>query len=180
MMEFGAMQPRRIVNDALRSGLPARDAPEQERTMIDANEAKKVLAAASMFGGLQETAIASIAKLAETRNYEEGDAIYTLGDPALAVYVVVSGRVRFSIGVGNRASTAHSVMQSGETFGWAALTGKDPRRVATASCLEDTTLLAINGDALTKYFETDTASGYAVMRQIADRISRDLLAALST
>ena len=32
----------------------------------------------------------------------------------------------------------------------------------------------------TKYFETDTASGYAVMRQIADRISRDLLAALST
>ncbi|MCB1503944.1 MAG: Crp/Fnr family transcriptional regulator [Hyphomicrobiaceae bacterium] len=148
--------------------------------MIDASEAQKVLRKASLFGGLNEAAIASIANFAQTKNYEEGDEIYTLGDAALSVYVVVSGRVRFSIGVGNRASAAQSIMEAGETFGWAALTGEEPRRVATASCLEDTTVLTIDGTALTRYFETDTASGYAVMRQLADRISRDLLAALTT
>ena len=147
--------------------------------MIDEGEAQKVLATASLFGGLSGEAIASIAKLSETKNFEEGDDVYALGDPASAVYVVVSGRVRFSLGVGNRASP-HSIMEAGETFGWAALTGEQPRRVATATCLEDTTVLALDGKALTDYFTTDTASGYAVMRQLADRISRDLLSALTT
>lgn len=147
--------------------------------MIDATEAQKVLANASLFKGLSSDAIASIAKIAQTKNYEEGDDVYKLGDAASAVYVVVSGRVRFSLGVGNRASP-HSIMEAGETFGWAALTGEEPRRVATATCLEDTTVLAIGGGDLTAYFTTDTASGYAVMRQLADRISRDLLSALTT
>jgi CRP-like cAMP-binding protein len=147
--------------------------------MIDATEAQKVLAKASLFAGLSNEALASIAKIAQTKNYEEGDDVYKLGDPASDVYVVVSGRVRFSLGVGNRASP-HSIMEAGETFGWAALTGEEPRRVATATCLEDTTVLSMEGTALTEYFDTDTASGYAVMRQLADRISRDLLSALTT
>lgn len=148
--------------------------------MIDAAEAQKVLEKAELFSGLSNDLIAAIAKLAKTKNYEEGDDVYKLGDAADAVFVVVSGRVRFSLGVGNRASTAQSIMEAGETFGWAALTGEAPRRVATASCLEDTTMLEISGSDLTGYFETDTASGYAVMRKLADRISRDLLSALTT
>jgi hypothetical protein len=62
--------------------------PEQERTkMIDATEAQKVLAKASLFAGLSNEALASIAKIAQTKNYEEGDDVYKLGDPASAVYV---------------------------------------------------------------------------------------------
>lgn len=148
--------------------------------MIDTSKAQTVLREASLFKGLKPEAITALAGIADQLRFEEGDDIYRLGDSALHVYVVVSGRVRFSLGVGNRASSANTIMKSGDAFGWAALIGEEPRRVATATCLEDTTVLAISGNALTKYFSTDTASGYSVMRQLADRISRDLLSALTT
>ncbi|MCB1520775.1 MAG: Crp/Fnr family transcriptional regulator [Hyphomicrobiaceae bacterium] len=147
--------------------------------MSVASGAVEVLKKASLFEGLQPNAVAAIAGMATELTLEEGDDVYTLGDEASAVYVVTSGRIRFSLGVGNRASAAHSIMEAGQAFGWAALIGDEPRRVATATCLEDTTLLAIDGKKLTAYFETDTASGYAVMRRLADRISRDLLSALT-
>ncbi|MFV0367743.1 MAG: hypothetical protein ACK5KM_04730, partial [Hyphomicrobiaceae bacterium] len=61
--------------------------------MIDAAEAQKVLKTAGLFSDLSNDAIAVIAKLAKTKNYEEGDDVYKLGDAADAVLVVVSGRV---------------------------------------------------------------------------------------
>jgi CRP-like cAMP-binding protein len=151
-----------------------------EQAMVDTMKAQSVLSGASLFKGLKPEAIAALAEMADQLRFEEGDDIYRLGDSALHVYVIVSGSVRFSLGVGNRASSANSIMEAGETFGWAALIGEEPRRVATASCLDDTIVLAISGNALTRYFSTDTASGYAVMRKLADRISRDLLSALTT
>ncbi len=147
--------------------------------MSDTSKAVEVLGRSSLFVGLKLDAIAAIAALAREVRLEEGDDVYRLGDPATAVYVVVSGRVRFSLGVGNRAG-AHTVMEAGEAFGWAALLGNEPRRVATATCLEDSVLLSLDGSALTALFERDTATGFTVMRRLADRISRDLLSALTT
>ncbi|MCZ7598508.1 MAG: hypothetical protein M5U09_13405 [Gammaproteobacteria bacterium] len=57
-------------------------------------------------------------------------------------------------------------MTSRMTFGWAALVDERPRRVATASCLEPTVLLAIDGRRLLEILEQDTASGFTVMRRL--------------
>ncbi|MGD9786249.1 MAG: Crp/Fnr family transcriptional regulator [Hyphomicrobiaceae bacterium] len=147
--------------------------------MSQTSNASDVVARAELFDGLPREAVDAIARLTELQSLEEGDEVYGLGDPASAVYIVKSGRVRFSLGVGNRAS-AQTILEAGSAFGWAALIGESPRRVATATCLEDSVLLAIDGKRLTAYFDGDTASGYRVMRRLADRISRDLLSALTT
>lgn len=132
-----------------------------------------------LFGGLPTETLEAIAGFATTQDYDEGDNIYTFGDDAHDLYLVDEGRVRFSMGVGNRPQDSGSIMTSGDVFGWAAVLDEQPRRVATAACLEDSRVIVIPGGQLLGLFETDTKAGYLVMRRLATMVARDFLSVLS-
>jgi len=132
-----------------------------------------------MFQDLSDPVLAAISGLVDTLNVEEGDNVYQLGDDANDLYLLESGRIRLSLGVGNRPEGSGSVILPGRVFGWAALLGDQPRRVATASCLEDSTLGVIQGEALLDFFEDDKTAGYFVMRRLATMIARDFMSVLS-
>jgi CRP-like cAMP-binding protein len=120
-----------------------------------------------------------IIRFAVPASFEEGDNIYQLGDDASDLYFLESGRVRFSIGVGNRPDGAGSLILPGKLFGWAALLRDQPRRVATAACLEDSMVYLIPRRNILGLFEQDFADGYKVMRRLATTISRDFVSVLS-
>jgi CRP-like cAMP-binding protein len=132
-----------------------------------------------MFQDLPNPVLETIAELADTVNFEEGDNIYQLGDDANDLYLLESGRIRFSMGVGNRPEGSGSVILPGSVFGWAALLEDQPRRVATASCLEDSTVGVIKGAALLELFDNEKTAGYFVMRRLATMIARDFMSVLS-
>lgn len=138
-----------------------------------------LLAKAELFQDLPQEVLAAVAELAEARSLEEGDAVYALGDDADDLFLLCSGRVRFTLGVGNRPDSAGSIMTPTSVLGWAALLDEQPRRVATAVCLEDSELYVISGRALLQVFERDQASGYQVMRRLATMITRDFMSDLS-
>ena len=133
-----------------------------------------------LFQDLSDETLQAITDLATVTSYEDGDSVYELGDDADDLYLVDSGRVRFSLGVGNRPRASGSVMTAGKIFGWAALLEAQPRRLATATCLESSRLLAINGRALLQIFDRDTAAGYTVMRRLAAMIARNFMETLSS
>lgn len=139
---------------------------------------QQALKANELFADLSDRTISAIAALARKQSFEEGDKVYEFGDDALDMYLVASGRVRFSIGVGNRDGEL-SIMTTGHAFGWAALLEQHPRRVATAVCLENTTLYVIPAKALLDLLDRDVAAGYRVMRHLARMIARDFMSALS-
>jgi CRP-like cAMP-binding protein len=139
---------------------------------------KDLLRKAPLFAGVSESALAEIARATREEKFDEGDRVYELGDDAEAIYLVVAGRVRFSIGVGNRAGT-DSIIGPGQVFGWAALIDENPRRVATADCLEPCTIHVIPAQALLGIFDQDRASGYLVMRRLAGLIARDFMSVLA-
>mgnify|MGYP001558958650 FL=1 len=139
---------------------------------------KDLLRQAPLFAGVSESALAEIARATRVEKFDEGDRVYEFGDDAEAIYLVVAGRVRFSIGVGNRAGT-DSVMGPGQVFGWAALIDENPRRVATADCLEPCTIYVLPAQALLGIFDRDRASGYLVMRRLAGLIARDFMSVLA-
>ena len=139
-----------------------------------------LLSVSNLFAGIAPATLRDLAAFAVLRNYEEGDSIYSLGAEATEVFVVEHGRVRFSIGVGNRPGAAGSIMTRGDVFGWAALLEGPQRRVATASCLEDVTVAALDASRLHEVFEADPAAGYLVMKRIAAMIAGNLLDALTT
>ncbi|OHC80774.1 MAG: hypothetical protein A3G73_04585 [Rhodospirillales bacterium RIFCSPLOWO2_12_FULL_67_15] len=137
-----------------------------------------LLRKAPLFAGVSESALAEIARATREEKFDEGDRVYEFGDDAAAIYLVVAGRVRFSIGVGNRAGT-DSVMGPGQVFGWAALIDENPRRVATADCLEPCAIYVLPAQALLGIFDRDRASGYLVMRRLAGLIARDFMSVLA-
>jgi len=132
-----------------------------------------------LFQDLSDQALQAIAGFAEPAKFEEGDKIYQLGDDANDLYYLETGRMRFSIGVGNRLDGAGSLILPGRVFGWAALLHEQPRRVATASCLEDSTLYVIPREKLLELFDKDHAAGYQVMRRLATTIAGDFVSVLS-
>jgi len=81
--------------------------------MVDVNALKNT----DMFGDLSETVLAAIARMASTVTIEEGDHVYQLGDDANDLYLLMSGRVRFSIGVGNRPQRGGSIIMPGRPRG---------------------------------------------------------------
>ena len=138
-----------------------------------------ILKRTNQFAELSDHTLEAIAGITEQRDFEEGDSIYSLGDDARDIFVVSNGRIRFSLGAGNRAGASGSIMTEGYLFGWAALIDDHPRRVATASCLENSTLLVIDGSKLLGIFGQDTGAGYLFMRGLAGMIANNFMDVLS-
>ncbi|MBC2732413.1 cyclic nucleotide-binding domain-containing protein [Thiobacillus sp.] len=111
--------------------------------------------------------------LARREKYETGSTLYNIGDPTDDLYILESGRVEFLIGR-DGTSPAGFVLHKGEVFGWAALLENQARRIAKATCLEDSVLLRLNGEETLKVLESDPASGYLVMRKLSTLITRHL------
>ena len=132
-----------------------------------------------LFQDLSDQALEAITGFAAPVTFEEGDSFYQLGDDANDLYFLESGRVRFSIGVGNRPDGSGSLILPGKLFGWAALLQEQPRRVATASCLEDSKVYVIPREKLLELFDQDHAAGYQVMRRLATTIAGDFVSVLS-
>jgi len=143
--------------------------------MIDLGALKST----DLFHDLPGKTLKVIAGFTTAKSLEEGDHVYQLGDDANDLYLLISGRVRFSFGVGNRPGAGGSVIVPGNVFGWAALLQEQPRRVATATCLDDSELYVIPGQRLIDLFDKEKAAGYVVMRRLATMIARDFVAALS-
>jgi toluene monooxygenase system ferredoxin subunit len=61
-------------------------------------------------------------------------------------------------------------------FGWAPLVEGHPRRIATAYCLTACEVVAIDGAALNRLMEADSALGYALLKKLAVLLTSELVA----
>lgn len=109
-------------------------------------------------------------------SYPREAPIYTLGQTADNLYVLVEGMVRFTIGLGNRSTRAGQVLNRGEVFGWAALVESAQTRIANALAITPCTVLAIDGGQLSIMMEEDHTMGYRLMRQLNELITGNLTA----
>jgi toluene monooxygenase system ferredoxin subunit len=136
-----------------------------EATALDVGE---------LFNGLAATTIDALTALARRESYGPGEVLYRPGDPAADFFVLDAGRVEFLIGRGDRTAPGGFMLKKGEVFGWAALLDGYPARIASARCLEQSSLLRINGKAALRVLEGDPAAGFVVMRRLAALIARYL------
>jgi len=127
-----------------------------------------------LFHGLGADTLGKLTALAKSEAHAAGAVLYNPGDAAEDVFVLDSGRVEFTIGRGEGASPDGFMLKKGETFGWAALLEGYAKRIAGARCLEDSTLLRINGKAAIGVLEGDPPAGFTVMRRLSALIARYL------
>ena len=127
-----------------------------------------------LFNGIAAGTIETLAALVRRESYEPGAVLYRPGDPADDIFVLDSGRVEFLIGRGEHTAPGGFMLNKGEVFGWAALLDGYPTRIASARCLEASTLLRVNGKAALGVLERDPSAGFVVMRRLAALIARYL------
>jgi toluene monooxygenase system ferredoxin subunit len=139
-----------------------------ESTALDVGE---------LFNGLNSLILEKLSSLARRESHPAGAVLYKPGDPADDLYVLDSGRIEFLVGRGDRAAPGGFMLRKGEVFGWAALLEGYPARIASARCVEDSSVLRINGRAVLGVLEGDPAAGFAVMRRLSALIARFLAGA---
>ena len=93
------------------------------------------------------------------------------GREALDMFVLVRGLVRFTTDTSVGHLYNETVMRRYMIFGWAALVPEHPRRIGTASCLEGSKSLSINGDDLLKVLGRGPQSGFIVMKRLCSLIA---------
>jgi CRP/FNR family transcriptional regulator len=125
-----------------------------------------------VFSGLNEEQLKPIAELAEVMKFKEGKAVFEEGKEAAYMFVLVKGKVRIQVQLtSSPENIALSVLSKpGTLIGWSGmLPGQS--YTAAAICLEDTELLAFDGQALIKVLEKDCYTGFMVFRKISEVIS---------
>jgi len=135
-----------------------------------------IVAQTGFFAELTPAQRERVAALGRIEDYRQDSQIYNLGDAAENCYVLVDGMVRFSIGLGNRRTSAGQILRRGEVFGWAALVENAQHRIAAAFCITPCTVLAINGDQLLLLMEADHSLGYRLMKRLNVLITGNLTA----
>ncbi|HZS83228.1 MAG TPA: cyclic nucleotide-binding domain-containing protein [Stellaceae bacterium] len=134
-----------------------------------------ILGSTAILRGVGPATLKRIAAIARPLSIDEGETLYSIGDPARSAYAVITGRLRFTLGGDGRPEGSGSMLPPGEIFGWAALLIDQPRRIATVVALEDCRLLEIQGKALLRILEDDTAAGFLVMQRLAKMITQSFL-----
>ena len=139
--------------------------------MLTTEDVKDKLGHIPLFKGCADQTLKDIAASARETEFEKGQIIYEPGEVAADVYILVDGIVTFITKTGQGFLNVQRVMETSMIFGWVALVPEHPHRLGRAQCLENSKVLAINGDLLLGILEKDPQSGYLVMKRLCSLIA---------
>ncbi len=146
----------------------------EDRALGEAERA--ILGGCGFFGGLGASQLARVASIGRVIDFPQDTRIYTVGDQVDDFFVLAEGTVRFTLGLGKRDTAAGDIIRHGDVFGWAALVEGYSRRIATAYCLTQCEVLALDGARLRAFMDTDPRAGYLIMQQLAVLLTSELTA----
>ncbi len=125
-----------------------------------------------VFKDLRQEAVNEISEVAVEESCDEGTVIFSQGDSANHLYLLVEGRVR--LGAGDEAKTTYIVERLGEVFGWSSAVGRESY-AASAECLAPTRVLKIDKTDLEKVFDAHERSGRKFYRSLAAALGERLV-----
>jgi sulfonate transport system permease protein len=138
-----------------------------------ADDAVAVLRDTTPFGDASEALLQRIAAIARPARYGAGERIYSAGEDADDIFIVVSGRADhiFKPEVGAREPLKR--VTRGGVFGWAGLLLGQTQRLATVTAAEPTGTLRIDTEALVRLLESEPLEAAHVMERFATMIQRE-------
>ncbi|MBU2580087.1 MAG: cyclic nucleotide-binding domain-containing protein [Alphaproteobacteria bacterium] len=139
--------------------------------MLGPAQVKEILGKNALFKGCTDSTLDEIAGVSKELKLEKGQVIYRPGDDAVFVYVLLEGIVTFLNQSGLEFLNVQREMDRSMVFGWIALVPDHGQRIGTAQLLEDSRVLALDGERLKAILDKDTESGYAVMQNLSSMIA---------
>lgn len=134
----------------------------------------EILKGMDIFEFLKLEELKDIAALAKFEEFKQGDLIFTEGEKAEKIYMVLEGRVSIEIEIypGKRVSVY--TLAKGKFFGYPSLL-RTRKFTTYARCLDNVKVASIFADKLVnKIFKKDFHRGYLVMKRNAELIAQKL------
>jgi CRP/FNR family cyclic AMP-dependent transcriptional regulator len=103
-----------------------------------------------------------------------GQLLFREGDTENEVFVISSGHVRLAMSIPGRGDVPFLTAGPGDFVGWSGLIS-DGRMTATATTVDDTTLIALSGKHLQELCNCEKDLGYVLLRRVAQVLSQRLL-----
>lgn len=130
-----------------------------------------ILADVPLFEGLSEADLTIVAQRVRQRRYKEGDTIFHRNDPGVALYVIVSGKVKIHNENQDGGDCIIALMNEGDFFGeLAVIDGQE--RSADATTLEATELLMLTRDDLHDILQRYPRISLHLLSTLAGRLRR--------
>jgi CRP-like cAMP-binding protein len=128
----------------------------------------KDLKEADLFKGLSTKQLQLFDKHFTEVNFKAGETVFTQGEPAQNLYILMDGEVILGIKAkGEIDITAYSVGKKGEAFGLPAFI-KPYRNSVSATCRKKARAYSINGEILRKLMKQNSKVGVEIMEKVAE------------
>ena len=139
------------------------------------NRLSVALEVSGMFGDLAQTTLRELEAELESEWIDAGTTLFRQGDPGDSLYLVVSGRLRVSVGLADEDARVVTELGCGETVGEMALIRSVPRS-ATVTAVGPTELIAIRRadffEILRKEHEVAVKMLWQFLGVLADRLDQ--------
>lgn len=122
-----------------------------------------------LFSGLGAEAIASLARLCQTRRLPAGQTLFVKGDPGDALYGVRRGQIRIETGTSGGERLTIEVFGAGDLFGEIAVLDGRPR-TADAVAQEDAELFVLPRADFLKTLERDGRLAIRIIELLCVRL----------
>lgn len=128
-----------------------------------------LLKSVAVFAGFPEEQLQALSTMVLRRSAPRGTAVVREGDPADALYIVLSGRVKVIVGEADGKETILSILGQGEFFGDMGIIDDGPRS-ASVIALEPCELLALTRQAFRRCLGEYPDLALGVMRVLVRRL----------
>ena len=116
-----------------------------------------------LFQWLPKGASAAFEQAAQIRRYDEGETIYSQGDPGEHVYRLLSGSVRISVAKADGRELLYLLLEPGDCFGASSCIDGEPRP-HTAQAGEDVQIQVLGRKAFERLRAADRSFDDALLR----------------
>lgn len=141
---------------------------------LDQPNLLKLLSATRFAEGLSHEHLACLCRAGRLVRCSPNQLLFREGDMEDEVFVISSGHVRLSMNVPGRGDIPFLTAGPGDFVGWSGLIA-DGRMTATATTVDETTLIALSGQRLQQLCTCEKDLGYVLLRRVAQVLSQRLL-----
>lgn len=143
----------------------------------------EILSRGDLFTDLSTEQLAAIATYCQEVTCPEGNTLFREGQEATQLFILLKGKVNLQVWLAAQRQniTVEVISQPYQTIGWSGLV-TPYYYTATALCLANSRLLALDGQVFLRLLEQDPVTGFVVMRRITkvicDRLRNSRVALL--
>lgn len=135
---------------------------------------KTALQNSALFKRLSDSDLEQVIALSHQESYTEGQVVFSEGTPSEDMYIVINGiiamEIRLAVYPGMLQKATAEVLKHGDTFGWSSVLGSHVY-VMTATAIEPTEAVVIDGESLYKLLTNNPEMGYKVLLGLIEVVS---------